>query len=357
MMDKSFFDTVVIHHHKKLFMGQRMEFKQEKEFKRYAKIFQDMKSEIAKVIIGQEEMINLIIYSFLAKGHILVEGVPGLAKSLAVETFARVVGGDFKRFQFTPDKMPSDITGTMIYNEKEKKFDYQYGPIFTNVFLADEINRASPKVQSALLQAMQEKMVDVECERYEIPRPFIVLATQNPIEQVGTYPLAEAQVDRFMVKYNVQYPDRKEETELILRKNKNFEDLKADVKIVTTMEQVLTMQKHIHEQVKVSRQIITYMINVCTATRPPETYNEKQPNADIFQYIRLGSSPRASESLLALSKTYAFCHGRDFVDFNDVNRCAPHVLRHRILLNSNAISKQITSDMIIHEILRTTKAY
>jgi len=327
------------------------------DFEMYAKTFQKIKSEIGKVVIGQHEMVELIIYAFLAKGHILLEGVPGLAKSLAVETFARAVGGIFKRFQFTPDKMPSDITGTMIYNEKEKKFDYYYGPIFSNIFLADEINRASPKVQSALLQAMQEKMVDVERERYEIPCPFIVLATQNPIEQIGTYPLAEAQVDRFMVKYDVKYPTRKEETELIIRKNSDFEALKADVNTVTSMEEVIAMQQHIHDRVKVTQLVMAYIMNVCTITRPPVTYRENKQNADIYQYIRLGSSPRASESLLSLSKAYAFCHGRDFVDFKDVNRCAPHVLRHRILLNSNAISKQITTDMIIHEILQTTRAY
>jgi len=175
-------------------------------FDRYADKIQQIKAEIAKVVIGQEEMISMMIYTLLSKGHILLEGVPGLAKSLAVETFARVIGGNFKRFQFTPDKMPSDVTGTMVWNEKEKKFEFYFGPIFCNIFLADEINRASPKVQSALLQAMQEKEVTVECMHYDIPHPFMVLATENPIEQIGTYPLAEAQVDRFMVKYDVGYP-------------------------------------------------------------------------------------------------------------------------------------------------------
>jgi len=253
--------------------------------------------------------------------------------------------------------MPSDITGTMIYNEKEMKFDYYYGPIFCNVFLADEINRASPKVQSALLQAMQEKMVDVERVRYDIPNPFIVLATQNPIEQIGTYPLAEAQVDRFMVKYDVLYPAKKDETKLIIRKNNDFDDLKADVKNATTLEHILTMQKIIHEKVRVTKQVMDYMINLCTSTRPSETYKEKQNRMDIYKYIRLGSSPRATESLLALSKSYAFCHGRTFVNFDDVNKCAPHVLRHRILLNNNAVSNQITTDMIVDEIIRKVKPY
>lgn len=327
------------------------------DFERYTGVIRDIKTEIAKVVIGQEEMIDIILYTYLSKGHILLEGVPGLAKSLAVETFAKVVGGDFKRFQFTPDKMPGDITGTMIYNEREKKFDYFYGPIFCNVFLADEINRASPKVQSALLQAMQEKMVDVECNRYHIPNPFMVLATQNPIEQIGTYPLAEAQIDRFMVKYNVLYPDKTEETELMIRKNGNFEEVKAEIKRVATIEHLLAMQRLIHQKVRVSSAVMKYMVTICTATRPPETYSSDQPDIDIYQYIRLGSSPRAAESLLALSKSHAFCHGRDFVNFNDVDRCAPHVLRHRILLNSLAISKQISTDMIIRDILRAVNPY
>lgn len=316
-----------------------------------------MKAEIGKAVIGQEEMIDLMIYTLLARGHILLEGFPGLAKSLAVETFARVIGGDFKRFQFTPDKMPSDITGTTVYNEKQKQFDYHYGPIFCNIFLADEINRASPKVQSALLQAMQEKKIDVERTRYDLPNPFIVLATQNPIEQIGTYPLAEAQVDRFMVKYEVAYPQREEEHELIVRKHSNFEEMKADVQTVITPEDVLALQQQIHDSVRATQTVMNYMINICIATRPPETYNGHSRNADIYQYIRLGVSPRATEFLLALSKAYAFCQGRNFVNFEDVNQCAAHVLRHRILLNSQAVAQKITADMIVNEIFKLLRPY
>ena len=326
-------------------------------FEEYARVYRNIKSEIARVIIGQEELIDIIIFTWLSKGHILLEGVPGLAKSLVVETFAKVVGGAFKRFQFTPDKMPGDITGTMVYNEREKKFDYHFGPIFSNVFLADEINRASPKVQSALLQAMQEKMVDVECARHPIPDPFIVLATQNPIEQIGTYPLAEAQVDRFMVKYDVRYPGRAEETALLVRKNDNFEEIKAGIRPVTTVDQMLAMQRRIHDSVRVARRVMQYIIGICTATRPPDTYGENRPDPAIYPYIRLGASPRSTESLLALSKAYAFCHGRDFVHFNDVDYCAPHVLRHRILLNSHAISNRVTTDMIISEIIKRVVPY
>jgi MoxR-like ATPase len=302
-------------------------------------------------------MITLMIHTLLSRGHILLEGVPGLAKSLAVETFARVIGGNFKRFQFTPDKMPSDITGTMVWNEKDKKFDFYFGPIFCNIFLADEINRASPKVQSALLQAMQEKEVTIECMHYDIPHPFIVLATQNPIEQIGTYPLAESQVDRFMVKYDVGYPHRDEEFELILRKNTNFDQLKADIKTILTLEDISAIQQLIHDQVRVSQKVMSYILNICIATRPRETYAEQNMDADIHQYIRLGASPRASESLLALAKSFAFSQHRNFVNFDDVAGCAGHVLRHRILLNSTALSQQISSDTLIQEILKTIDPY
>ena len=330
---------------------------QEQLLGEYARTIGEIKSEIAHIIIGQEEMINLMICTLLSKGHILLEGVPGLAKSLAVETFAKIIGGRYNRFQFTPDKMPSDITGTMVYNEKEKKFDYYYGPIFCNIFLADEINRASPKVQSALLQAMQEREVTVECMSYKIPTPFIVLATQNPIEQIGTYPLAESQVDRFMVKYDVGYPSKEEETELIRKKNSNFEELKKAVRQVATLEQILMIQQLIHEQVRVGRKVMEYLINLCVTTRPAHTYKSNLLDTEIHKYVRLGGSPRATESLLALAKSFAFCQGRDFVTFDDVNSCAFHVLRHRILLNSAAISDQITPDWIVGEIIKMIHPY
>jgi MoxR-like ATPase len=326
-------------------------------FDQYAHKIQHIKAEIAKVIIGQEEMIGMMIYTLLSKGHILIEGVPGLAKSLAVETFARVIGGNFKRFQFTPDKMPSDVTGTMVWNEKDRKFEFYFGPIFCNIFLADEINRASPKVQSALLQAMQEKEVTVECMHYDIPHPFMVLATENPIEQIGTYPLAEAQVDRFMVKYDVGYPQKDEEFELIRRKNTNFDQLKADIKTVLTLDDITAIQELIHDRVRVSQNVMNYILNICIATRPRDTYSAQKLNADIHKYIRLGASPRASESLLALAKAFAFSQHRDFVNFDDVTTCAGHVLRHRILLNSTALSQQISTDMLVQEILKMIQPY
>jgi MoxR-like ATPase len=323
----------------------------------YAQKIQAVQAEIGKVIVGQEEMIRLMIYTLLSKGHILLEGVPGLAKSLAVETFAKVIGGEFNRFQFTPDKMPSDITGTVVWNEKDKRFDHFFGPIFCNVFLADEINRASPKVQSALLQAMQEREVTLECERHKLPKVFMVLATENPIEQIGTYPLAESQVDRFMVKYNVEYPNREEETELMRRKHTNFEERKEAVRPLISREDILDIQKAIHESVRVSRTMMEYIINVCLATRPPEDGEPGSFRSDIHPYIRLGASPRGTECLLALSKAHAFGQGRDFVGFEDVNACAVHVLRHRILLNTQAVSKNVSSEMIVREILRTVPTH
>ncbi|MCX8012075.1 MAG: MoxR family ATPase [Desulfobacterota bacterium] len=329
----------------------------ENKFDLFAQKIERVKAEIAKVVIGQEEMVTLMILTLIAKGHILLEGVPGLAKSLAVETFAKVIGGDFRRFQFTPDKLPSDVTGTMVYNDKEKKFVFYFGPIFCNIFLADEINRASPKVQSALLQAMQEKEVTVERERYLLPEPFMVLATQNPIEQIGTYPLAESQIDRFMVKYDVGYPDKKEELELIRRKNANFEQLKAEVKTILTPQEIVEIQKLVHDQVQVSTKVMDYILNLCITTRPNETYKYQKLTTDLHKYIRLGASPRASEFLLALSKAFAVFQRRNFVNFDDVATGAAHVLRHRILLNSFALSQQITTDMLIDELIKIVSPY
>ncbi|MDM8517661.1 AAA family ATPase, partial [Desulfobacterales bacterium HSG16] len=303
-----------------------------------------------------KDMIDLMIKTLLSGGHILLEGVPGLAKSLGVETFARVIGGDFKRFQFTPDKMPGDITGTTIYNEREKKFDQAWGPVFCNIFLADEINRASPKVQSALLEAMQEKKVDMDGVRKNIPELFIVLATQNPIEQVGTYPLAEAQVDRFMVKYQVGYPTQEDETELIVRKNSDFKKRTEDIRQVADIDDILFMQRLIHDTIQVKKNVMDYMINICIATRPLQAC-ECAELTEIHEYLRLGASPRATESLLALSKSHAFCQGRDIVTFDDVSQCAPHVLRHRILLNNVADAKGVSCDMIVDEVLKQVRVY
>ncbi len=316
-----------------------------------------IQAEIGKVVIGQREMIELMLLTLLSRGHILLEGVPGLAKSLAVETFARVIGGSFRRFQFTPDRMPGDITGTTIYHQKSGRFSFRPGPVFCNIFLADEINRASPKVQSALLEAMQERRVDVDGERHAVPSPFIVLATQNPIEQTGTYPLAEAQVDRFMVRYDVRYLNRNEEAELAVRKDGDFEQRLASVRQITTPAEILRLQTRIHDAVRISGTVRNYILNLCVATRPPETYPENPLRSDLLSYVRLGASPRSVESLLSLSKSRAFFQGRTDVRFEDVNDCAPHVLRHRILLKSGALAEGITADRIVAELLQSTVAY
>lgn len=318
----------------------------------YRDLIRAVRSEIAKVIVGQKEMSDLMLMTLLSRGHILLEGVPGLAKSLAVETFAKVIGGRFRRFQFTPDKMPGDITGSAIYNEKEKSFVFHPGPVFCNIFLADEINRASPKVQSALLQAMQERSVDTDGFRQEIPAPFMVLATQNPVEQVGTYPLAEAQTDRFMVKYEVRYPEYSEERELLRRKHSDFEIRRADLRQVADTGPIIAMQQEIHHRVRVSQTVMDYILNLCTATRPGQDIP-----AEYGSYIRLGASPRAAEAVLSLSKSCAFCEGRDAVLFDDVNRCAPHVLRHRILLSPGASARNLTPGGIIRRILERIIPY
>lgn len=315
-------------------------------------LIQAVRSEINKVIIGQREMTDLMLMTLLSKGHILLEGVPGLAKSLAVETFANVIGGTFKRFQFTPDKMPGDITGSTVFNEKEKAFVFHPGPVFCNIFLADEINRASPKVQSALLQAMQERTVDTDGFRQAVPDPFIVLATQNPVEQVGTYPLAEAQTDRFMVKHRVTYPQKSEERELIRRKHADFEVRKADVRQVAAMDDIILIQQNVHDTVRVTQTVMDYILNLCIATRPG-----RDIRTEFEPYIRLGASPRAAEALLALSKSRAFCDGRDAVRFDDVNWCAPHVLRHRILLTPAASAQGITPDRIVRDVLNRVISY
>lgn len=317
----------------------------------YAPMFARIQNEVARVIVGQEEMIELMILTLLARGHILLEGVPGLAKSLAVEIFARAVGGEFKRFQFTPDKMPGDITGTMVFNPKTQSFDYHRGPVFCNVFLADEINRASPKVQSALLQAMQERRVDVERETFPLPELFMVLATQNPIEQVGTYPLAEAQVDRFMVKVDVGYPARSEEADLLRRKNADFEALKAAAAPVASPAEIRTLQDHIHDSVKISRTVMDYILNICIATRPDGAEAENIVPEAVRENVRLGASPRATEFLLALAKSRASSRGRGFVHLDDVAACAPHVLAHRLLLNPGSEARGVTPHDIVGEIL------
>ncbi len=322
----------------------------------HAEKLSQLKTSISSVVVGQEELLEVMVLTLLARGHILLEGVPGVAKSLVVETFAKVCGGSFNRFQFTPDKMPGDILGSMVFKAKTELFSYRKGPIFCNFFLADEINRASPKVQSALLQAMQEREVSVEDNHFPVPQPFMVLATQNPIEQVGTYPLAEAQVDRFMVKFKVKYLCRNDELLLLQRKNNDFDERVKKLVAHFNSAEIVTLQEQVHDLITVSDTVMQYILNLCLASRP-RAAGEKGFLAGIHDYLRLGASPRAAESLLALAKARAFCRGRNYVDFSDVEKLLPHVLRHRLLLNSRALTENLRPEVLIERLLGIVKAY
>mgnify|MGYP000989596488 FL=1 len=296
-----------------------------------------VKEEIGKVIVGQEYMVDRIIIGLLTGGHILVEGVPGLAKSLTASTVAKVVGVDFKRIQFTPDLLPADIIGTEIYNQKTGEFVVKKGPIFSNLILADEINRAPAKVQSALLEAMQEMQVTIGEKTYHLDKPFFVIATQNPLEQQGTYPLPEAQQDRFMLKLKIQYPGRDEERIIM----ENFSAGQPDdnnVRKILSRDDIFRLRKEI-EGVFVHDDIKNYILDIVFKTR------EKSP------YIACGASPRASINLLKAAKGRAFLEGRDYVIPDDIKAVVYDVLRHRILLTYEAEAEDVTSEDIITGIL------
>jgi len=314
---------------------------------------QQVAQEIGTVIVGQEEMIRAMICAMLAKGHVLFEGVPGLAKSLAVVTFARTIRGVFNRIQFTPDKLPGDITGTTVYEEPTSSFVFHKGPIFCNLLLADEINRASPKVQSALLEAMQEKEVSIDRDRYPLPELFMVLATQNPVEQLGTYPLSEAQLDRFMVKVEVTYPGKEDEATLFKMKRHDFEALKNAVRPVLDPGEAVAIQEHVARTVAIADPIINYILALCRRTRPEE--QDCCEWADKF--VLVGASPRAGEHLMAYCKGYAFLHGRDYVTFKDVDACAGKVLGHRIILKDAALIEGIKATEIIRQTILSTPPY
>ena len=300
-------------------------------------VIKSVKEEIGKVIIGQEYMVDRIIIGILTGGHILVEGVPGLAKSLAASTVAKVVGVDFKRIQFTPDLLPADIIGTEIYNQKTGEFVVKKGPIFSNSILADEINRAPAKVQSALLEAMQEMQVTIGETTYLLDKPFFVIATQNPLEQQGTYPLPEAQQDRFMLKLKIQYPDREQERKIM----ENFSAGQPDdnnVRKILSRDDIFRLRKEI-EGVFVHDDIKNYILDIVFKTR------EKSP------YIACGASPRASINLVKAAKGRAFLEGRDYVIPDDIKAVVYDVLRHRILLTYEAEAEDVTSEDIITGIL------
>jgi len=299
--------------------------------------------EMNKVIVGQKHMVERLLIGLLGGGHILLEGVPGLAKTLAINTLAKAVHGDFSRVQFTPDLLPADVVGTMIYNMKDNDFSIKKGPIFANFVLADEINRAPAKVQSALLEAMQEKQVTIGDETFSLDSPFLVMATQNPIEQEGTYPLPEAQVDRFMLKTVIKYPQLAEE-QLIVRQNLkgSFEKVNQ----VVSLAQILKAQKSVRE-VYMDEKIEKYILDIIFATRTPENYNL----AELNPLISFGSSPRGSINLATASKCYAFIKRRGYVIPEDVRAVVHDVLRHRIGITYEAEAENITSQDIINKIV------
>ena len=300
--------------------------------------------EMDKVIVGQKYMVERLLVALLADGHILLEGVPGLAKTLAIKTLSQTIQAGFSRIQFTPDLLPADVIGTMIYNEKQEAFSVKKGPIFANFVLADEINRAPAKVQSALLEAMQERNVTIGDQTFELPKPFLVLATQNPVEQEGTYPLPEAQVDRFMLKVVLDYP-KKEEEKLIVRQNLNPQGMPTPKSVISPSE--ILKAREVVKKVYMDEKIEKYIVDIVFSTRQPSDYGLD----DLKHFISFGGSPRASISLALAAKTYAFIKRRGYVIPEDVRAMCSDVLRHRIGLTYEAEAENINSIDIVNEIL------
>jgi MoxR-like ATPase len=298
--------------------------------------------EVKKVIVGQDHLLERLIVALLARGHILVEGVPGLAKTMAIRTLAESIGGEFKRIQFTPDLVPADLIGTRIYNQRTGDFGTTLGPVFANLLLADEINRAPAKVQSALLEVMQERQVTIGKESFKVPDPFLVLATQNPIETEGTYALPEAQIDRFMLKVLVDYPNATEEFVIVERMTGTF----PSVHQVLSTDALLEMQRAA-DAVYVDPALMSYAVRLATATREPEAHGLTELN----RYITFGASPRASINLILTARALAFVRGRDYALPEDVLDMALDVLRHRLVLSFEALSDDVTSDALLETLL------
>ena len=296
-----------------------------------------------QVIVGQKHLVESLLIGLLSDGHVLLEGVPGLAKTLAIKTLASLIDAQYSRIQFTPDLLPADVIGTMVYSQKDETFQVKKGPVFANFVLADEINRAPAKVQSALLEAMQERQVTIGKETFRLPEPFLVLATQNPIEQEGTYPLPEAQVDRFMLKVVIDYP-KMEEEKLIIRQN--IKGDKFNVKPILKAQEIIEARKVVR-QVYLDEKIERYIVDIVFATRYPEKYDLKE----LKDMIGFGGSPRASSNLALAARTYAFIKRRGYVIPEDVRAVAHDVLRHRIGLTYEAEASNLTSDEIISKIL------
>ena len=302
-----------------------------------------LRAEIGKVIIGQKYLVDRLLVGLLGNGHILLEGVPGLAKTLSVKTLAAAIHTGFQRIQFTPDLLPADLIGTQIYSPKDGTFSTKRGPIFTNLLLADEINRAPAKVQSALLEAMQERQVTIGGETHKLPNPFLVLATENPIEQEGTYPLPEAQVDRFMLKLRITYPDIMEEKQIL--EAMAVTDKQFVVQPVVAPETIFQAQKIVNE-IYMDDKIKDYILSIVFATREPEKYK-----LAIKDYLRYGASPRATIYLAVAARAQAFLQGRGYVTPQDVKTIAPDVLRHRIIASYEAEAEELTTDDLISRIL------
>ncbi len=300
-------------------------------------------SEIEKVIVGQKYLIERLLVGLLANGHMLIEGVPGLAKTMTVRVLADAIKAKFQRIQFTPDLLPADLIGTMVYNQKDGNFTVQKGPLFANFILADEINRAPAKVQSALLEAMQERQVTIGSQTFKLDEPFLVLATQNPIEQEGTYPLPEAQKDRFMLKINITYPDMKEEQIILKRMGYTSKEIK--VPAVIDPEDIIRLRS-IVDEIYMDEKIEKYILDLVFATRYPKRYRMDE----LSSLIQYGASPRATLYLALSAKAYAFINGRGYVTPHDVKSIGPDVLRHRVIVSYEAEAEEKTSDDIIKRI-------
>lgn len=317
-----------------------------KQSVRYSEKLEVLREEVKKIIVGQEDVIEKLVISLIVQGHVLLEGVPGLAKTLMIKTLSDCVDCSFTRLQFTPDLLPADITGTKIYNHKDTSFTTLKGPIFANFILADEINRAPPKVQSALLEAMQEKQVSIQGDTYELKRPFLVMATQNPIESEGTYKLPEAQVDRFVFKVLIDYPTKEEEIEII---DRFTEGISHKISKIMTAKQIIEIQDF-NQKIYADKKIKEYVSEIVDATRHPQDYG-----IDVEGHIEYGASPRASLWLILAGKAHAMVNGRGYVIPEDIQAIAHDVLRHRILLTYEAEAEDVISDQIITKILGKIK--
>jgi len=312
------------------------------KIKQESAFIQNMKDEIGKVIVGQQYLIERLLVGLIANGHVLLEGVPGLAKTMSVKTLSDAIDTNFQRLQFTPDLLPADLIGTLVYNPRDGSFTTKKGPIFSNIILADEINRAPAKVQSALLEAMQEKQVTIGEETFRLEEPFLVLATQNPIEQEGTYPLPEAQVDRFMLKLNIGYPSRDEERQIMERMAETNKVIR--VESVVSPAEILRAREVVNE-VYMDEKIRDYILDIVFATRDPKAFD-----LDIAQYIQYGASPRATIYLTVAAKAYAFIQGRGYVTPQDVKSIGMDVLRHRVIVTYEAEAEEMASEDVVGKI-------